>query len=110
MSFRMPPILPSSSSGTLTGHASMQAPQPVHLSGSTYLARVTSRTAKRPFCRFTFFTVVFVRISMFGWLSTSYMRGASMQMEQSLVGKVLSSRAMSPPMLGVSSTRYTETP
>ena len=50
-------------------------------------------------------TSVSVKISMFGWVFTSYILGASMQIEQSFVGKVLSNLAMTPPMLGVSSTR-----
>ena len=83
----------------------MQAPHPVHFSSSMNRAFLTSLTLNPPSALLTFLTSVWVRISMLGWLSTSYICGASMQMEQSLVGKVLSSRAIIPPMLAVSSTR-----
>ncbi len=105
MSFLVPPILPSISWGTVTGQAFMHSPHPVHFSSSMNLAFLTSLTLKPPFAALTFLTSVWVMISMLGWLSTSYIWGASMQMEQSLVGKVLSSLAIMPPMLAVSSTR-----
>ncbi len=44
-------------------------------------------------------------ISMFGFLSQSISFGERMHIEQSLVGNVLSSWAIRPPMLGDSSTR-----
>ena len=50
-------------------------------------------------------TSVYVRTSMFGCRPTSTSLGARIHMEQSLVGKVLSSCAMWPPMLGAFSTR-----
>ena len=104
-SFRTPPTLPSISSGMLTGQASTHAPHPVHFSSSTYFALFISLTLNFPFTFFTFLTSVFVSISIFSWLSTSNIWGASMQIEQSFVGKVLSSRAIMPPILAVSSTK-----
>ena len=47
---------------------------------------------------------------MLGCRPTSTSLGASIHMEQSLVGKVLSSWAIWPPMLGAFSTRYTLKP
>ena len=47
---------------------------------------------------------------MLGWELSSTSLGERMQVEQSLVGKVLSSWDMRPPMLGFSSTRVTGIP
>ena len=47
---------------------------------------------------------------MFGWRSHSMNFGDSMHIEQSLVGKVLSSCAIFPPMVGARSTRKTLKP
>ena len=55
---------------------------------------------KSPFSPSTLSTSVYVRISIFGCRPTSTSLGESIHMEQSLVGKVLSSWAMCPPMLG----------
>ncbi len=49
-------------------------------------------------------------ISMLGCRSHSMNLGDSMHMEQSLVGKVLSSWAILPPMVGARSTRKTRKP
>ena len=108
ISLRIPPILPSISSGMATGQASTHLPQPVHFSSSTKVAFFSSRTLNPPpsSCS-TLRTSVLVMISMLGCELTSYILGASMQIEQSLVGKVLSSRAMVPPIDGVSSTSST---
>jgi len=47
---------------------------------------------------------------MFGCSPTSDIFGASMQMEQSRVGKFLSSTAITPPMVGARSTSTTLAP
>src|SRR5680860_1752114 len=85
ISFRVPPIFPSISSGTVPGHASSHFPQPVHDSSSTYLARGISLILKPSSLGLTFRTSVLVRISMLGWVFTSYILGASMHMELSLI-------------------------
>src|SRR3972149_2525762 len=58
----------------------------------------------------TFTTSALFRISMFGCSPTSDSFGASMQTEQSSVGKFLSSAAILPPMDGPFSTSTTRAP
>ena len=50
-------------------------------------------------------TSLLMSSSTFGFLPTSTSLGAMMHMEQSLVGNVLSSCAIVPPIFGFSSTR-----
>src|SRR5450759_2485062 len=92
-------------SGTLTGQYSMHVVHPVHLSSSMYLGFRVSVTVKLPALPFTSATSVYVSISMFGCRSHSMNFGDSMHIEQSLVGKVLSSWDIFPPMVGFFSTR-----
>jgi len=81
------------------GQTAAQSPQPVHLERSTYRGAFVSLTVKRPASPSTDSTVRRVRISTLGCLPTSTSLGERMQAEQSLVGNVLSSWAMTPPML-----------
>ena len=89
----------------MTGQYSTQDVQPVHLSSIMYLGFFVRLTLKSPASPFTLSTSVRVRISMLGCRPTSTSLGASIHIEQSLVGKVLSSWAMWPPMAGDLSTR-----
>src|SRR4030042_6443906 len=94
-------------SGYLTGQYSTQVVQPVHLLSTIYLGFLIRVTLKFPASPATLSTSVYVRISILGFRPTSTSLGASIQMEQSLVGKVLSSWAIWPPMAGALSTRET---
>ena len=67
-----------------------------------FLIRVTLKSPASPS---TLSTSVNVRISIFGCRPTSTSLGERIHIEQSLVGKVLSSWAIWPPMLGPFSTR-----
>src|SRR4030042_4017868 len=97
-------------SGYTTGQYSTQVVQPVHLSSRIYLGFLVSVTLKFPASPSTRSTSVYVKTSMLGCRPTSTSLGASIQMEQSLVGKVLSSWAIWPPMAGALSTRETLKP
>src|SRR5574342_1050025 len=87
-------------SGTGIGQYSRQVVQPVQRSSFTYRGLRSSVIWKSPAWPSTASTSVYVRISMFGWRSHSMNFGDSMHIEQSLVGKVLSSCAIFPPMVG----------
>ncbi len=92
-------------SGYTTGQYSTQVVQPVQLSSIMYLGFLIRVTLKSPASPSTLSTSVSVKTSIFGCRPTSTSLGESIHMEQSLVGKVLSSWAICPPMLGVFSTR-----
>ena len=81
----------SQSLTTLLGHFSRHSPQPVHLVSSTYLAFLRTFTLKLPTLPSTPTTSAYVITLVFGWLKQSAIFGASMHIEQSFVGKVLSS-------------------
>jgi len=87
------------------GQTLAQSPQPVHLSRSMNRGALVIRTVNFPASPSTALTVRRVRISTLGCLPTSTSLGERIQAEQSLVGKVLSSWAMTPPMLMSFSTR-----
>ena len=93
-----------------TGHFWEHMPHPVHSSSSTRLGFFVSVTVKFPTSPSTDDKSALVTISMFSCRPTSTSFGAMMHIEQSLVGKVLSSWAMAPPMVGLLSTRYTLKP
>src|SRR3990172_2641037 len=93
------------SSGTLTGQYSEQAPQPVHLSSKTYLGVLVRVTLKSPASPSTLLTSVRVITSMLGCRLTSLNLGDWIHIEQSLVGKVLSSWDILPPIACPFSTR-----
>ena len=86
-------------------HSSAQTPQPTHLSMSMYRGFRTTRTVKLPTWPCTSLTSAYVTSSMFSCLAASTILGVSMHAEQSSVGKVLSSCAILPPMLGSLSRR-----
>jgi len=87
------------------GHAAAQSPQPVHLLVSTNRARWRSRTVKSPGWPLMLSTSVIVRMSMLRWRPVSTNLGDMMHIAQSLVGNVLSSWAIVPPMAGPESVR-----
>jgi len=89
----------------MTGQYSTQVVQPVHLSSMMYLGFLVRFTVKFPASPSTLLTSVKVRTSILGCRPTSTSLGESIHMEQSLVGKVLSSWAIWPPMEGDFSTR-----
>src|SRR3990172_159368 len=97
-------------SGTLTGQYCAHVVQPVHVSSLMYRGFLVNVTLKSPASPFTVSTSVRVRSSMLGCLWHSRNFGDSMHMEQSFVGKVLSSWAILPPMAGALSARYTLKP
>src|SRR4030066_1761915 len=104
MAFLVPnPI--SNSLGHDTVQTSVHSPQPVHFSGSTNRAFFKIFTSKLPGSPFTSFTSEYVSNLIFSRRATSNIFGAKIQIEQSIVGKVLSSWDILPPMLGVFSTR-----
>src|SRR4030042_2692628 len=100
----------SNSLSILTGQTSAHRPHPTHLSSCTYLALRLTLTSKLPMNPLTSSTSEYESNVMFGFLESSTILGASMHIAQSPVGKVLSSCAMTPPMLGCFSTRYTLNP
>ena len=77
----------------------------MHLSSMMYLGLVVSVTLKSPASPLIPSISVYVRTSIFGCRPTSTSLGESIHIEQSLVGNVLSSWAMWPPMLGPFSTK-----
>src|SRR4030042_3470669 len=92
------------------GHTAAQSAQPVHFSGSTLrVLRVTS-TLKSPGEPENPVTSESTLSSMLGWRPASTSLGARMHVEQSLVGKVLSSCAIAPPIDGLLSPRDTLNP
>ncbi|MCJ7659725.1 MAG: hypothetical protein MUO67_11295 [Anaerolineales bacterium] len=99
----------SYSLGRTTGHTFVQSPQRVHES-ETNLARWFIDTWKSPGLPSTLVTSASDRISILGCRSTSDIFGASMQIEQSSVGKFLSSTAIIPPIVASFSTITTLTP
>jgi len=80
-------------------------PQAVHRDSSTYLGIRRTLAVKSPTSPSKDFNSALVIISMFGDRPASTSLGASIQMEQSTVGKVLSRRAIAPPMDACFSTR-----
>src|SRR4030067_3571848 len=104
MAFLVPKPI-SNSLGHDTVQTSVHSPQPVHFSGSTNRAFFKILTLKLPGSPSTSFTSEYVSRVMFSRRLTSIIFGDRMQIEQSIVGKVLSSWDILPPMLGVFSTR-----
>src|SRR3972149_11024897 len=96
----------SNSFGVVIGQTLAHSPQPEQ-SFVTYRGFFRTLTLKLPMYPLTSWTSLLVSNSMFGCLPASDILGASMQIEQSIVGKVLSSCAILPPILGSRSTRYT---
>ena len=98
----------SNSSSVLAGHFSAHSPQAMHLSMSTYLGADFTVAVKSPSSPSRERTSDRVKTSMFSCRPTSTSLGEMIHIEQSLVGKVLSSWAMVPPMAGERSTRWTK--
>jgi hypothetical protein len=89
----------------MTGQYMVQIPQAVHRSSLMYRGAVVTRAVKFPASPSTDSRLAFVNTLIFGDRPISTNLGPSIQMAQSLVGKVLSSRAMVPPMDADFSTR-----
>ena len=87
------------------GQFDTQVPQPVHFASSTKRGRRLTVTVKSPGWPWTRATSLKVRISMSRCRPISTSRGAMVHMAQSLVGKVLSSWDMTPPMAGLRSAK-----
>src|SRR5512137_2459242 len=81
------------------GHLVSHTPHPVHFSGSTYRGCCLTLTLKLPGAPSTAITSESVSTSMFRCRPTSTILGEIIHMEQSPVGKVLSSITMVPPMV-----------
>ena len=92
------------------GHFSVQRPQPVHISSFTYLAFFFIVTSKLPTKPFTSVTSEYEKIRMFSCCATSTIFGVRIHAAQSRVGKVLSSCAIFPPIVGFVSTMSTGNP
>ena len=91
----------------MTGHTGTHSPQLVHLSGSTKRAWWWIVAVKAPGSPSRPASSELVTISTLRCRPTSTSFGERMHIEQSLVGKVLSSCAMWPPRAGDFSTRWT---
>ena len=91
------PNSPLNGSGTFTGHFSAHWPQVIHFSSLTYRGCFSIWARKLPGSPCRSSKRLLVIISIFAWPATWTSLGENMQVEQSLVGKVLSSRAMAPP-------------
>jgi hypothetical protein len=89
----------------VTGQYWVQTPQPVHFSWSMKRGCCRTLTRKSPACPEISWTSALVMILMLGDRPASTSFGARIQIAQSLVGKVLSSPAMMPPMADDLSTR-----
>ena len=92
-------------STALTGQERAHTPQPVHRSRSMYLGCCSTCTVKSPTWPDTPATWAQVMISILRCRPHSTSLGDRMHIEQSLVGKVLSSWDITPPMVGDDSTR-----
>src|SRR5512141_812149 len=90
--------------GRVIGQAVAQSPQAVHFARSTKRARLRTRTEKFPGSPEMPSTSVAVNTLMFRLQPASTNLGEITHMEQSLVGKVLSSWAITPPIAGEVST------
>ena len=99
----------SNSLGRTTGQTGSHSPQRVH-SLVTKPACCWMAIRKAPALPSTFTTSALFSTSMLGCSPTSESFGASMQTEQSSVGKFLSRAAILPPMDGPFSTRITLAP
>lgn len=88
-----------------TGQFSTQAPQPVHKSILMLRARLRTFTLKFPGSPRTSSKSAYVINSMFKCRPTSTSTGEMIHIAQSLVGKVLSSWDMTPPIAGDFSSR-----
>src|SRR5271157_834224 len=108
--FLFPMFMSNTLGASIFGHLDAQSPHPLHLEASTYRGFFNTVTLKLPAFPVTFVTSWYVISSMLGFRNTSTIFGAKMHKLQSLVGKVLSSWAIRPPMDGVFSTRYTLNP
>ncbi len=104
------PMFSFITSGIFTGHFEEHVPHPVHLCSSTNLAFLRNSISKSPAFPVIDSNSQYVSNSMFGCRETSANLGARMQMAQSFVGNVLSSWSILPPMVGLSSMRYTLKP
>src|SRR4030042_863274 len=89
------------------GQCSAHTPQPVHLSSRMYLECFVIVTLKSPAFPSTFLSSAWVRRVMFSCLPVATSFGDTMHIAQSLVGKVLSSCAIVPPLLRPASSMYT---
>ena len=92
------------------GHFSVHRPQPVQTSSLTYLALRFIVTSKLPTKPFTSVTSEYENMRILSFWATSTIFGVSMQAAQSSVGKVLSSCAILPPIVGFVSTMSTGNP
>src|SRR3990170_5665544 len=99
------PMDSSNSLGTSTGRMFTHSPQPVQADSSTYLGFLRMVTLKAPGFPDIFCTSEYVKRCILGCVAASTILGVIMQAEQSMVGKVLSSWIIRPPMLGFFSTR-----
>src|SRR4030042_1350945 len=77
------------SSGALPGQTPLQAPHPMHFSGSTPLGLTQTLTLKSPGTPVTSLTSLYVRRSMFLLWLTCDILGVSMHWLQSSVGNTL---------------------
>jgi hypothetical protein len=89
----------------VTGQFSTQLPQPVQMSVLTLRARLFTLTLNFPAEPSTDSMSAYVSISIFKCRPTSTSLGEIIHMAQSLVGNVLSSWDMTPPMEGDFSIR-----
>jgi len=89
----------------LMGQWEAHSPQPVQAWGSMYRGLDLTVTSKLPCSPSTDSISLLVRKSMFMCRPTSTSTGEMIHMAQSLVGKVLSSQDIIPPMYGDCSTK-----
>ena len=93
--------------GISTGQTAVHSPHDVHFNKSTNLGFSFTRAIKFPSSPSSSSRSVFVNNSIFRCRPTSTSLGEITHMVQSLVGNVLSSCAIIPPMANDFSTRYT---
>ena len=97
------PMPASNRLGISTGQTAVQSPQAVHLSTSTKRRRRRTVALKLPASPSSAITSAMVNTSTLSSRMHSTSLGEMMQVAQSPVGKVLSSRAMPPPTEGLCS-------
>ena len=93
------------SAGTSTGQTLTHSPQPEQMSSSMKRGCLTTFAWKSPGWPESSVSSARLMISMLGSDATSISLGEIMQVEQSLVGKVLSNWAITPPMEMLRSAR-----
>ncbi len=98
------------SSGKDTGHTSTQSPQPVHLDSLIYRGVLCRVILKFPAVPVTFKISAHVIRFIFRCRPTSTSLGDIIHIAQSLVGNVLSSWLIAPPIAEDFSTRWTRYP